>query len=442
MKLKSLAIIAALGVAVVLGARVVSAFIGGIVVNGSFAVSQVIPIFLGVNGAQNISAVVSYSSPAFSAATFTTGQVSTGSITIASNAALSTAAATDSIVVNSTSGALGDFVTMSYPIPPGAAVVRVNRDWIYGATVSSAATNLAAALSRYSGRLGGVQFVASGNVVYATAPVSALYNNIHVVTNDPTTLTVAHATFVGGQTSATVYVSGYRFQANRDYVVGGSASASATNLAAAINARAGLNALVTATPSGAAVNLVSKAAGATYALSTTNPAAASVSAAFTYGAVAPSWVLNSSEINVPNHGFVTGLPVLYSVGSGAPAITGLTSQTTYYVGVLDVNDVALASSRSNAAAGTFIALASSSTLTAAKTYNLSPLAFSAGSAGFNWEVSNDGTNWTLLNVSSLNYTSPGSEAWSFGAVPFKYLGLNLTAPTAGALTIQVNAQGN
>ncbi|MDD5301493.1 MAG: hypothetical protein PHS14_00175 [Elusimicrobia bacterium] len=448
MKLKSLALTAALLSALAVGARVAYAFLGGTVVSGTYAVSQVVPISLG-GGVQSLSAVVDYSTPTFSAATFTTGQVSTGSITIADNTKLSTAAATESIVVKSTSGALGDFVSMSCPIPPGAVVVRVNRDWVYGPNVSSAAINLAEALTNNSSCLGGVQFIASGAVVYATAPVGGLYNAISVVTNNTTTLTVSSATFLGGRDSAVVTVNGTPFKANTNFTVGVDSATSASNLATAINAKAPLNTFVTATAgSGATAGIValqSKSAGSTYnlPLATSNSAAVSVFGPALYGGVTPSWTLNASFLSAPSNGFVTGLPVLYSTGVGSPAISGLTNQTTYYVLAADANLLGLATSSANAVNAVLIPLASSSTLTAAKTYSLTPLPFDTGSAGFSWSVSNSASGpWTdLAGVSSVTYSTPGTSVWSFGALPFRYLGVNVTAPDAGALTLQVNAQG-
>ena len=64
MKLKTLAAVAAL--AVLVGAGIAYAFLGGIVVNSTYAVSQVIPIPLG-SGVASLSAGVTYSSPSFSA---------------------------------------------------------------------------------------------------------------------------------------------------------------------------------------------------------------------------------------------------------------------------------------------------------------------------------------------------------------------------------------
>ncbi len=425
---------------VALASHIAYAFLGGVVINGSYAVSQVLPIPLG-DGVSNLGAVVSYSSPTFTDATFTTGQVSTGTITIASNALLSTAAATTSVTVQSVTGSsFGDSISFSCPVQPGAVVVKYPRDWAYGATTAATATNIAAALTARGACLGGVSFGATGRGVYATAPVGGLYNKINVVANNAATLSVSSANMTGGNDAAIVWVNGAPFQAGLNFGIGASATASATNLAAAINTA--LGSLITATATGANVALQSVNAGNEFPLATSNTAAMTVSVPFTYGAIAPSWALGGKVINIPAHGFLTGLPVLYTEGS-SPAIGGLTTGTTYYVGVVDANNISLASTQADAVAGTFITLTSSRSLTTAVTYGVTPLAFLTGSSGFDWVVSQSASGpWETIQTSSVTYSTPGSAVWSFGALPYAYLGLNLTAPTQGALTIQVSAQGN
>lgn len=426
--------------ALALGPRLARAFLGGVVVNGSYAYNQVVSIPLGA-GVSQLGATVVYSSPSFSQATFGTGQVSTGTIYIANNAALSTATATESIVVTSTSGAFGDSLSMSYPIGAGAVVLVAGRDWAYGPTTSSAATSLAAALTANAAPLGGPAFVASSNVIYATAPVGAVYNNIAVVTNNANTLTVSSPTFLGGQDATIIGVNGVTFKQGKDWFAGSTAAGSATNLAAAINAQAQTSGWLMATASGPNVNIQSLAAGASFALASSN-VTASTATATTIGAATPAWSLGGTTINLPSHGFVTGLAVLYSTVSAAPGIGGLTDQATYYVDVVDANDVALATTAVLASQGWVIPLTSSSTLTAAKTYAVTPLAFkTAATSGFDWVVSNDGNTWLPLSVSSVTYSAPGSSVWSFGGLPFAYLGLNVTAPTQGAMSLQVTAQG-
>ncbi len=387
-----------------------------------------------------VSATAVFSSAAYTSATFGTGQVSTGSITIASNALLSTAAATDQITVTSTAGAWGDSIVIKKRELPGAYVFLQGRDWSYGATPTAAAASIAAALNT----IPWLSANSVGAVVYATAPTGAFYNGITVTTNKSANLTIAAGTFTGGQDAPTVYVQGYGFQAGRDYAVGAAASNSATNLAAAINAKSGLSSWITASPSGAVVSLQSNLAGALYnfPLSTTNSSAVSVLHPSLIGGATPAWALGGKTIALPAHGFNLATQVLYSKNS-ALAVGGLTDQTTYYVIPVDANDIQLASSANNAVAGTAITLTSSSTLTTALTSTLAPLAWSAGSAGFDWETSNDNSTWTAIATSSVTYSNggAGNMAWTFSQLSPRYLSLNVVGPTSGGMTLKVTANG-
>lgn len=387
-----------------------------------------------------VTASAVYSAGSFSTASFGTGSTSAGTLTIASNSLLTAAAATNTITVTG-AGSNGDSIVIPKVNAPGAHVLLAGRDWAYGANTTATAASLAAALQT----IPWLQVSPSANVITITAPTGAFYNSIPVTTNHSATLTIAHATMTGGVDAPTVYVNGYGFQAGRDYTVGGSASASATALANAINAKSGLSGQVLATPSSNTVGLASKLTGtvANFTLTTSNSSAISVSAATMTGGTNEAWALNSGKITASAHGFTLGQQLLYSVGSGSPVIGGLTDQTTYYAIPVDVNTLELASSLNNAKAGTFITLTSSSTLASAESYTLAPLAFSAGSAGFDWEVSNDGTNWTALNTSSVTYSNggAGSMSWNLGTLNYTYLSLNVVGPSAGGLNLQVTAQG-
>lgn len=387
----------------------------------------------------SVSATAVYSSASFNNSTFTTGQISTGSFLVADNTILTAAAATNQITVASTSGALGDAVVIPYLTKPGSYVLRAGRDWNYGATTALTATSLRAALTQ-------IPWMASnvvGSVIYTTAPSGAYYNSVPVTTNNSATLTIASATFLGGRDATTVSVNGFSFRAGTNFAIGGSAATTAGNLRTAINARARLSTYVLAGVATSSVTVQSKKVNGSYnfPMTTSNSAAISVLHPTMIGAASASYALGSKNITIPAHGYTTALPLLYGIGSAA-AISGLTDQTTYYAIPVDANTLQLASSSGNAQAGTGIVLASSSTLAAAKTYSLAPLAFVAGSTGFKWQVSNDGTTWTDLAVTSITYSTPGSYSWAFGPVGFTYLGLNVTGPTSGGLSLQVTAQGN
>lgn len=416
--------------------------LNGLVINEpGLAYSKRIVLNLAANNVTTLSATAAYSSTTFHTSTFSTGQISTGSITIVSNTLLTPASATNHITVTSTAGAANSSIVVPFTTKPGAYVFLSGRQWNYKATTALTAASIASALATVPW----LSVSVAGNVIYTTATAGAFYNGVPLTTNSAGTLTVANPTFTGGNSAAVFYVNGYAFQANRDFVVGGSAGTSATNLSNAINAKNTLNGWVLAAPSSAVVNLQSKKAGAIYnfPLATSNTSAGTVSAAALYGGLTPAWNVNSGAISLTNHGFTLALPVLYTLGSGAPAIGGLTGNATYYVVPIDANTVGLSSTSAVAQTGVYITLTSSSTLTAAKNYSLAPLAWVTGSAGFDWEVANAATGpWTPLNVSSVTYSSPGTMAWDFGPVGFSFLSLNVTGPTSGGLGIQVTAQSN
>lgn len=432
-----LAVVASLTAAVAVHAFGLS----GLIINApGLAYSKRFSFNLPNAGVNTVSATATYSSATFSASTFSTGQVSTGSVTIASNTQLSSGTATEQITVISTSGAVGDSLVVTKLNKPGAFVFRAGRDWNYGATTALTAESLRKALAT----IPDFATSRSGAVLYSTATAAGpSYNAMLVSASNTGTMTVAHATFTGGKNATTVSVNGYAFQAGVQFPIGTTATNSATNLAAAINARARLNALVAASPSGAVVSLQSAAPGSVsnFGLATSNSAGISVLHPTMTGGANESWALNGKNITVSAHGYSLALPLLYGQGS-APAIDGLTDQTTYYAIPVDANTLKLATSSNNALAGLAIVLASSSTLTVAETYALTPLAFSAGSAGFDWEVSNDGVIWTPMAVSSVTYTAPGTTSWDLGKITPPYLSLNFTGPTAGGINLQVTASSS
>lgn len=389
-----------------------------------------------------VTATAVFSSATLSNGTFTTGQVSTGSITIADNTKLAAALATEQITVTSTSGAKGDALVVTKLNKPGAFVFIAGRDWNYGATTALTAASIKSALDT----IPDFQTSRSGAILYSTASVTgATYNAMGVTTNNTGTLTIAHPTFTGGRDATVIGVNGYNFRFGINVTIGAAAANSATNLATAINAKTTLSGQVVATPSSANVTLQSVKAGSlwNFSLRTSNTAAATVLHPTMIGGATPSWTLGGKNITIAAHGLSLALPVLYSVGSGAPAISGLTAQTTYYVIPVDANTLELASSQGNALAGTGIVLASSSTLTAAKSYTLAPLAFAVASGtGFKWQVSSDNSNWSDLDISSVTYTVPGSQAWDLGQLDFRYLGFNVTGPASGGLNLQLTANGS
>jgi hypothetical protein len=147
---------------------------------------------------------------------------------------------------------------------------------------------------------------------------------------------------------------------------------------------------------------------------------------------------------------MVGFAVLYS-SAGAATLGGLTNQTTYFVIPVDYNTIKLASSVTNARAGTAITLTSSSTQTTANTFTLAPVAISGIPSG-KWQVSNDGSLWQDYTTTSggvavssftvLSYTAGGaSTSWDFGNVGYQFIRLAVIGPTTGGLNLLVTMNG-
>lgn len=439
MKRKNLGLIAA-GLVVAIAAMVKSAVIynAALVSQPGLAHDATFPLNLQATGVASMSAQATYSSATFSPESLTDGQQSTGSFNVASNSGLAAAAATNQITVTSTSGLQGATLTL-----PGVVLTN-GIDWAAGATTALTAQSLAAALSARTNLL--VSCAVGSSVIYATAPANgSYYNSWAVTTNAASSISIAHATLTGGADNAKVAVNGVVLQQGMSggWNLGGSASLTATAIANAINANALLSKIVTATPSGTSVNLVSALANVNaFPLSSSAPSLIAPSGAAMTGGVAPSASLASSEISIPGNAFTLALPVLYSAGN--VQLGGLTDQTTYYAIPLADGNLKLADSQAHALAGTFVTLTSSTTQSSANTATLAALPI-AGTPSFKWQVSNDGSNWSDLAISSVTVSSysnpPASTLWSFGALPFNFIRLNVVGPTAGGLSLNVSVVG-
>ncbi|MDE2099548.1 MAG: hypothetical protein KGL39_20010 [Patescibacteria group bacterium] len=280
---------------------------------------------------------------------------------------------------------------------------------------------------------------------------SANYSNSTFTDGSYSTGTITVAQTGNSLAGVTITIGSVTHTFGVDIATGASTAAAATNLAAKINADPNLNTIIVATaPVGSSIvysSGVVDGVQANLSISSGNYVVRSASITFggvggiggLFGGTAPAYTLNSKQIYLPAHGFTNGLQVLYSTSSNV-AISGLTTGTTYYVGAVGTNFVSLASSIANERAGTFITLASTTTANPANSFTLAPLAI-AGSPTFIWQSSNDGKNWitapstgtvTILTSSAV-VTNLGVD---FGYYDYRYLRLNVTAPTAGGVFIQ------
>ena len=499
------------------------------------------------SGITHISAQAIYSTASVTTNTFTDGRLSTGTITvstisgllpasatdqitIAANAVIQSAQATNSLVVNSTGGLTGAYLTIngsivsnngwridvtsdtaadiateigqqiyqvlatsvgtstvtltarsagtpgnSYTlvsstpaaITAGAATFSGGKDpafrnqsivvngqtylrgyyWNNPNTIPETSTGTAISIAALLNTITGIKASAVGSVVYATATVAgAAGNAFTIVSSTPSAMTVASANFTGGLNPGQVCINGTCLKEGSQWTLGASSTTTTTaaSIAAAINASSALNTLVAAANVAGVVTTTSTAVGiaSNYSLSALPSASLVVSHPSYVGGLNSAYTINTGAINIPGHGLATGYGVVFSTPAGA-GITPLVNGTTYFAIALDPNNIELATNLSNATAGTFITLTSSST-SGPHTFTLTPQAFT-GTASMAWYGSVDCVNWNPVSVSSLTITSPSSTPaatlWDFGRINYTCLQLDVIAPTQGGLNLAVKVNG-
>ena len=248
-------------------------------------------------------------------------------------------------------------------------------------------------------------------------------------------ITVASTVSLSG---VTLTIGGVNLVAGTGYLVGATAAATATNLAAGINASTcAMSGFLSAQAIGSVVYATSTLVGGNFAMSSSNAAKLLVSGANMTGGSGAYYSAVSDTIQVASHGFTLGLPVLYTQGA---ALGGLTDQTTYYVLPVDANIIKLSSSSALAIAGTAVDITVQRAQTSANTYTLAPLAMGAANASAKWQYSNDGTNYidvpTISSISVSTATASTFAGWDFGVYNYRYLRLNATGPTQGGIVLK------
>lgn len=320
--------------------------------------------------------------------------------------------------------------------------LRQGYEWFATSTSSGSATALAAILNKITG----IHASAGGSVVFATATVAGSTPNTYtLVSNAPAYLTVASATFGGGKDNAYVRINGITLTQGTAWTAVATASGTARAISDAITANTSLNTVIRSTWNAAGVvSATSTYVGAAYnyPMVTNYPSYITLSGVSMAGGLTPAYTVGSALITLPAHGMGTGLAVLLSTGSGV-ALAPLTNQTTYYAAKIDANTIALATTKANASAGTYITYTSSG-VTGPHNFTLAPLV-PTGSAGLAWQYSNDCTNWTAMAVSSVTFSTPYTAAqtsWNFGTVGYNCVRAVFTAPTTGAVNMAVSVSGN
>ncbi len=312
--------------------------------------------------------------------------------------------------------------------------------WLVADTSSGTATSIASIINLVPG----IMASASGSVIFATATTAGTAgNNFTISSSSQGYMTVATPSFTGGLDNAKICINGTCIVQGTDWTRVATASGTAKAISDAITAKTGLSTIVKSTwTAGGVVFSTSTSVGilSNYTITSSSPAALTLLHSTYIGGQDAAWTVNTGSIHILNHGFTTALPVLYTTGT--LAIGGLASQTTYYVIVVDANDVELATTSARAQAGQYVTLTSTS-VAGPHTYTLAPLNFS-GTPSFKWQASNDCSTWVDINISSITFSSPytaNSSFWDFGVAGMQCIQLNVIGPTQGGMALQVRING-
>lgn len=404
--------------------------------------------------AGGVAAQVVASSATLSNATFDDGRQSTFTLTVVSTQNVVGNKGSNTVTINANPGT-STMITLKV----GSWPFRQSIEWNRGNTSSNTAVNFMNAVNASSNTIEVTASTPTTTTILLSCVNVGTYCNKAATTSnssmtwtsasfasgtDPAVLTVGGVTLTGGTTDQGNYI-----------LVGANVTATAASLVTK------LNTLLSGTASFSSIAGVVKGTstynGATIAYTTSRQddltigpytSSSTVTGAATgqsVSAVAPDYTLGSS-IYVASHGYSTGLGVYLSTGS-TTALSPLTWGATYYVIKVDADHVKLSTTSALAQSNWPVVLASSTTSTTAKTFTLNVPAI-AGTPSYKWQSSIDGANWTdtVLNstgtvVSSITlsaYTYGGaSNYWDFGYPNYRYLRLNITAPTAGGMWIKV-----
>ncbi len=418
---------------------------GNLVNETGLAYSNTYLLDMAQYNATQIAAMSFYSSTTFSNQTVVDGRKSSGTITVVDYASLSAAQATIQLTVTTNSfGATLPNLTF------GNCSLTMGKDYSRGSSKLVTAQNLASAITSCNSLISAA--AAPTAVIYATATAGS-YANSYAFTSNNSSITVSAARMSGGRDNAVLTINGTALTQGTNYSAVTSSAVTAANLATAISANSTLAAtLAVSSNVGAAygvITLASKFNGTAYnyAITSSTPAALTVKdGANLIGGLDSGFTLNSRKLVASSTaGLTLALPVLYAVGSN-PAITGLTTGTTYYAVPAGGTSFYLAKYSTSAVAGLtadYVTITSTNSGTSQNTYTFAPLAIT-GTPGFKWQVSNDNSNWDDLSVSSVtmsSYTSPyATTSWGFGTLGYRYIRANVTGPTTGGIYLKIPVQ--
>lgn len=377
-----------------------------------------------------------YSSATIPTVTITDGVKSTGTITVSSYPALVGAQGTNTLTVATNTALTGvSFFLNGMQFQQGDL-------WAIGASSAATAINIATAINGFAPASALVSAsTTSLGVVTMTCVSSGVACNAITLTATKTSLKPGAARFTGGRNQGFLVINGTILTQGTNFNAVTNASTTAKNISDAIQGNSTLSAIIASTWTAAGVvPATSTAVGSTtnYGWFSSSSAALSCSNNRLYGGSDSAINVTTDKITSALHGLTLGLAVRFDKVSGTTP-TGLTDKTTYYAIPVDTNNFKLATSQANALAGTAVDITA---ITGSGSFTLTPVPLT-GTPSFKWQYSNDNVNFSDVAVSSVTMTSlaPASTIWDFGAVNYRFLRLNVVAPTKGGISLVVTGVG-
>ena len=371
-----------------------------------------------------------YSDGTPSSHTLTSGTREVSTVTVTSNfSALISTQARVFVCIQSTTSVLGDSVTLA------GTVFTEGTDWFAsGISSSAAAIQLK---NRIDAHPDFVATTVGSTVTVRWITVGTSGNGLPVSSSDASNLQISSTAFLNGVAQETLTISGVTLTEGVDFRAVTSSAVTAAAIATAINANTSLNTVFVASITSSSLIAVS----ARYPGTLNNYIMSSSTNLGTIGfniGLTTDLDLVNDIITKTSHGLTTGLAVQYKTESGT-AIGGLTTATTYFAIKLTENTYKLATSTTLAVAGTAIDL--STVPATVSSYGMIPAPLVVGLAGFHWQASNDGTNFSNLSVSSVTYSAADTTLWDFGSFAYRYLRMLFIGPTRGGITVTTTAHG-
>lgn len=379
-----------------------------------------------------------YSSATISALSFIDGTKSTGTVTVSSYPVLVGVRGTNTITVSTNTSLTGVSFFLN------GSQFKQGDLWSIGASSAATAINISTAINAFAPSAALVSAsTTSLGVVTLTCISTGIACNAITLTSTKSSLRAGSALFTGGRNNGFLVINGTVLTQATDFTAATSSSVTGSNLVTAINGNTAIGAVIIASSSTATPGVVlatSTAVGATtnYGWFSSSAAALSCSNNRLYGGTDSAISVATDKITSSGHGFTTGLAVLLTKTAGTIP-TGLTTNATYFAIRSDSSSFKLATTSTAAVAGSAVNITA---ITGSGSFTLTPLAIT-GTPSFKWQGSNDNTNYNDVAVSSVTMSSlaAATTIWDFGNVGYRYIRLNVVAPSTGGIALVVTGVG-